>query len=550
MKNIYSFTLMSFIGISAAFSQCAEVPTNRVLLVGDSWASFMNADQTITDGLRNMGHSDKRFASSVVIAENGAQTDDFLTQTKQDAIQQLIDANPDIDIVHLSIGGNDVMGDWNVSWSQEMTDSLEGEVAGRLEEVIEFLKSTRPGMRVFWAGYTHPNFGEVIEDIAPAQTVHPFYSTWNDMGQPTFIQINTILNEFSDSVAAYADDDPLVDFVPAQGILQYAYGQEIPLGIAPGGTYAQFSAPLPLGYPDYPSPMETMRLYAGIFTDCFHLSADAYLTMWMYQAQKFYQKYFMDDFYLLSEGGSKDGSVTSTGTVSSTLQIGETGGNAVATVLSFNTTQMADTTLAAANIFLRRESLTGTNPLQGTDVQVKVVSGSFGATANVEAEDFMDNGDQMDIPCKHGSFAQDGHWVRLDLTPEILAVINNGSRTQFELSIPGFTGGLMTFNDASDPELAPVLNMVYGPTPNPESVNELVYGKELPVYPVPTDGPLTIASGTATVLSVEVMNVLGSVVLQPAVNDKNIDISNLPNGPYVLRITTNEGTSTKQIIKH
>ncbi|MCF8464243.1 MAG: T9SS type A sorting domain-containing protein [Flavobacteriales bacterium] len=550
MKRIFILSALLTIGTLMVNAQCVETPTNRVLLVGDSWASFMNADQTITNGLKILGHSDKKFASSVVIAENGAETDDFLTQTKQDAIQTLIDANPEIDIIHLSIGGNDVLGDWHISFTQHQTDSLLAAVSVRLEAVLEFLKSTRPGMRVFWAGYAYPNFEEVIEEIAPFQTSHPFYSTWNDMGQPSFLEINTILNYFSDSVAAYTDADPLIDFVRAQAILQYTYGQATALGVAPGGTYPAFSQPLPLGDPAYPSPKETMRLYAGIFTDCFHLSTDAYLTMFTYQGEQFYQNYFMDDMYALSEGGNMDGSVSSAGDVSSTIMLGESGGNEVAAVVSFNTQQMADTTLAGASIFLRRESISGTNPIAANDLVVTMINGTLGTTAEVEAVDYMETGDASGEPCKHGSFnnnSKNGHWLRLDLTAEMLANISASDHIQFLISVPGFTGGSITFNDASDPSKAPKLNLKYGEEPS--SVTEIRAAKELPVYPIPTVGPLTIDVATNSVQSIEVINVLGAVVLRPEVSDNKIDISSLPNGSYILRITTAEGVSAKRIIK-
>ncbi|MCF8278569.1 MAG: T9SS type A sorting domain-containing protein [Flavobacteriales bacterium] len=550
MKRIFTLMLLAGASAGSVFSQCVEVPHNRVLLVGDSWASFENADQTITEGLRIVGHSDKKFVSNVTIAENGAETDDFLGQAKQDAIQALIDANPEIDIVHLSIGGNDVLGTWNVSWSQHETDSLEQEVAARLEQVITFLKGTRPGMRVFWAGYAYPNFEEVIEGIAPFQSSHPFYGTWDGMGQPNYIQLNTVLNNFSDSVAAYTDSDPQVDFVRAQAILQHVYGQQTPLGVAPGGTYQPFDAPMPLGFPDYPSPIETMRLYAGIFTDCFHLSPEAYLTMFTYQAEQFYQTYFMDDFYMVSEGGNMDGSVSSAGDVSSAITLGEESGNEVAAVLSFNTQGMADTTLAGASIFLRRESITGTNPIATNEVQVTMINGTFGATADVEAVDYVATGVAAGEPCKHGSFnnnAEDGHWLRLDLTAEMIANISSAEHVQFKISVPGFTGGSITFNNASDPSKAPKLNLVYGA--QPDAVSEIRAARELPVYPIPTTGTLTIDVQTNSVLSVDVLNILGEVVLRPTPSNNRIDISDLNAGTYVLKITTKEGISAKRIVK-
>jgi hypothetical protein len=546
MKKIFIPLFAVAIATGIAHSQCVEVPTNRVLLVGDSWAAFQNADQTINEGLKNVGHSDKRYVSSIQIAENGADTWDFVDGPKQDAIEDLINANPEIEIVHLSIGGNDVLGNWHTSFTQDMTDSLTADVEGRLHTIIDFLQATRPEMRVFWPGYAYPNFGEIIEELAPNQFLHPFFSTWADMGQPDFLTINTILNNMSDSVSVAADVDPYLDFVPAQSVLQYQYGQTTALGIAPGGSYQQFEAPLPLGYPDYPSPQESMRLYAGIFKDCFHLSTDGYLTMFNYQAQKFYQKFFMDNLYLLSDGGNSDGSVSSAGDISTDIKIGEESGNELAAMLTFDTPQMADTTLVGASIFLRIEDISGTNPIVGNDFLVRMKSGNFGTSVDVEAVDYMDTPDTEGEPCRHGGNADIGKWIRLDLTAEMLAGMNNDSKTQFLISIPNFTGGTMTFSDASDEELAPILNLVYG---SPDGTYDQTTHKTLPVYPVPTSGPLTIGIDSHTIESIEIFNIMGEVVLSPEAFDSTIDLSLLPNGSYILRVTTEEGVSSKRIIK-
>ena len=119
MKKL--FTLLVLFGTisNTVLSQCAENIEKKVLLVGDSWAAFMNADQTINHALKKFGHSNYQYTTSYVISENGADTWDFLDQTKQTEIQNLIDANPSIEIVHVSIGGNDVLGDWNVDFTDE-----------------------------------------------------------------------------------------------------------------------------------------------------------------------------------------------------------------------------------------------------------------------------------------------------------------------------------------------------------------------------------------------------------------------------------------------
>ena len=133
--------------------------------MGDSWAFFMGVDQTINTVLEKWGHSGYTYFTNLTIAENGAETDDFLNPDKQAEIQARIDEFPSIEVVHLSIGGNDVLGDWHISFTQQQTDSLRDAVQERLLEVIEFIKTTRPGIRILWSGYCYPNFGEVIGSL-------------------------------------------------------------------------------------------------------------------------------------------------------------------------------------------------------------------------------------------------------------------------------------------------------------------------------------------------------------------------------------------------
>jgi hypothetical protein len=104
----------------------------------------------------------------------------------------------------------------------------------------------------------------------------------------------------------------------------------------------------------------------------------------------------------------------------------------------------------------------------------------------------------------------------------------------------------VTFNDASDDELAPILNLAYG---SPDGTYYQTTHKTLPVYPVPTSGPLTIGIDSQTIESIEIFNIMGEVVLSPEGFDSTIDLSLLPNGSYILRVTTEEGVSSKRIIK-
>ncbi|MFN9324476.1 MAG: T9SS type A sorting domain-containing protein [Flavobacteriales bacterium] len=524
--------------------QCTETAQNKVLLVGDSWAFFMGVDQTINEVLAKWGHSGYRYYTNLTLAENGAETDDFLGMDKQAEITDRLLNDPGIKVVHLSIGGNDVLGDCNVSFTPEQTDSLRQALFYRLQHVITFILGVRPDIHVLWSGYMYPNFEEVIEDLAPLQTIHPFYGTWQDMGFPTFIQLNTILNDFSALLEGYADTTDRVSFVSATGLMQHAFGQNTTLGVPPGGSYPPSTAPLPFGFVDYPSPKSSMRNY-GLTRDCFHLSASGYREMVELHARKFYHKFLMDDQYLISSG-SQDGSVSSQGAVSSTLQLGTAGTEQFATVLTFATTDMQQAIVDGASIFLRRTGLTGDDPLSST-LQVKVKSGAFGTAFEVEAVDYFASPDASGSACRFGSNGGNGHWIRLDLPTELLPYLSQTAATQFILSAPGFTQGVMTFNDASDPELAPVLNLRFGelvtatgPVPNDERHE---------VFPNPTDGPLHLNVTGEQVLDVQVFDLLGQLVLHRHAPGALVDLSALPAGQYLIHLRTTSGSSVQRVAR-
>lgn len=69
------------------------------------------------------------------------------------------------------------------------------------------------------------------------------------------------------------------------------------------------------------------------------------------------------------------------------------------------------------------------------------------------------------------------------------------------------------------------------------------------IYPNPTKGLVFISSKTENVVSVKVFDILGKNVLQQKGNIQQLDISNLQNGMYFLRIATDSGYFVQKIIK-
>jgi hypothetical protein len=141
--------LLSLFNLSSAnvFSQCTETDVTRVMLIGDSWAQFMNTDNTINPVFEKWGHSNYKFYSNSTLAANGTQTGDFLTSTRLNEIQTRLAQYPDIDFVHLSLGGNDVLNNWDVTYTPFQTDSLLDSVYARASVCCGAVTATPTSVR-------------------------------------------------------------------------------------------------------------------------------------------------------------------------------------------------------------------------------------------------------------------------------------------------------------------------------------------------------------------------------------------------------------------
>ncbi len=504
---------------------------------------FMYSDNSIATALNDYGHSYTAL-SDLNVAVPGAETDDFLDTTMQQTVAQMLIANPQIKAVHLSIGGNDMLGSWQDTLSADSTNTMLNDVMARGQEIINFLRSVRPDIIVLFSGYCYPNFAEPIETYPGGSTQHPYYSAWQKMNFPTFLEINSILDSFSNKMVAACDTLPYVKYYPAMSLMQYMYGQTTPLGVAPGGTYPQYSQSIPFGDPNYPSPKNAM-LNEIISQDCFHLSPQGYQYLLDYHTRKFYQKFLMDDLYVLADS-AQSGSVSALGQTSTDVKVGDTGSDLYNAVLSFNTSAMADTTLQRASIFLHRETSNGPNPVN-ENLTIRIKHGNFGATVSVDSLDYTAMGDASDHPCVAGANTN-GYWARLDLPNSLLTYITKDTLpTQFIISTPYTSGNRVQFSNSSDPEYAPILNLKYGQPIVPTGISELEKDN-VRIYPNPTNGLLNIETNNLNVQQVQVTDITGKIMLVEKAT-RSLDISGLSSGMYVVSLSTNEGTVSKKIVK-
>jgi hypothetical protein len=548
MKHLLLVASAILFFTNVAKSQCTESNDPKVLLIGDSWAFFMNADGTFDDVLSHWGLSNQRYLSNPTLAVSGARTEDFLTAGRLSEIETQLLANPTIKVVHLSISGNDFLGNWNVDFTETELTALSDETYNEVITLTDFIKDVRPDVQIVFSGYMYANFEEVIQDAAPFETSHPFYATWEDMGFPNFEQLNTLLNGFSERMVDLALADPRIDFINAPALMQYEFGQESPLDVDPGGTYPAFYQPLPYGDITYPSPKESMRDY-GLVRDCFHLSAEGFFKMIDYQFLMFYQKYLMDEIYFLADEEMNIGSVSASGSYPGEVQLGDNSGEQLSTLLSFNTTTMADTTLEGASLFLRRAGLVGGNPI-GETLNLKMKTGYFGGSILCENDDFDAGADiEVDV-CVFGESDENSDWIRIDLPEEVYSLLSNENITQFMLTSEDASDELILFSGAGDPDFAPILNLNY--TSSFAGIEEKnLVENQVTVYPNPTNNQLYFYSSNQQDFDqVEIIDLQGNIVQTQQATSNQVDVSTLGQGTYILRIVGKDQIQFSSFIKY
>jgi hypothetical protein len=535
---------LCFTGVSFAQDDCQENIEEKILLIGDSWAFFMDLDDTFNQVLPSWGHTDKTYYTNGILAENGATLEDFLEPEKLEEIEFQLQQKPDIEIIHLSLGGNDFLQNWNISFTDVETEDLKNGIILDLNLLISTLKSFRPDIQIVWSGYVYTNFEEIISAFF-IPSIHPFYGTWEGMGFPDNESINEVLNDFSESILAITEADTQLDFVLAPGLMQNIFGQDIPLEIAPFGSYPPLDAPLPFGYVNYPSPQLTFRDY-GAFLDCFHLSPAGYVSFIDYQTQKYYHKALMDDVFFIAENDNLNGSITENNSIEDDFIIGNFNNTEHKIIFNFPTENQLEFNTAAAEIFLRIKD--EANLTEDLSFLVEVKSGFFGTAETIEINDFSFIADASSEVCFFGN-TEEEDWLRLSLDASLLASINNENQTQVRISLAENTNAYIEFYNASNVDFAPVLNLTYGDEPSLSTSSNIA--SSLKIYPNPTTSKIYFSDSEILTESsqIRIFDMNGKE-LKPEILQNAVDISEFVNGTYILQIGTSTSLSQHKIIKY
>ena len=86
---------------------------------------------------------------------------------------------------------------------------------------------------------------------------------------------------------------------------------------------------------------------------------------------------------------------------------------------------------------------------------------------------------------------------------------------------------------------------------NTNAIHEVEAGNSITIYPNPTKGKFSIDNGQLRIDNWEILDVCGRIIVNCQLSIVNsIDISHLPSGIYYLRVQTDKGVITRNVVKN
>ena len=506
----------------------AELVTPRLLLAGDSWAQYMWDDASHNELFDRFGHAEKRALARSLASDpgpgytgpeyaiSGSEARQWADTANYPWIANLVaelQANPTIDRVLLSIGGNDMLaGKSGGGWYKQMDMDVAGSQAALFDrihthtlQIMDAALAVRPDLRVILSSYDYPNFNTGFWCFAYACPKRRDLSRDPDNALVTDSELNGMMVTIEHERIAWTNAHPRSDFDHAVGLTHYFYGDGVsaPLTLPRPGQVPPDYSPFPGGNPGRPS----LRANFRSDPDPIHLDVEGYEYKIAHEIQGIFLPLFRGNAAatFFSIGGSEDGWTDGAVMGTTAIRLGDNGSAPLRGIISFDTSSLPDNAqITQARLYLTREAGTGVNPFTsgalGTPT-VDVRTGAFGAPA-VEVSDAGAPATASNAGWAIGSVLANGFALGLELKPAGLAAINPTGRTQFRVSFlqvgsgagadyVAMSDGDVTTPPAGFPTLAaymgtsaPFLDVAYT---LPVAVGETprAFGRVLPASPNP-----------------------------------------------------------------
>ncbi|MEZ0393145.1 MAG: SGNH/GDSL hydrolase family protein [Pseudobdellovibrionaceae bacterium] len=272
MFNMKLTALILTLGFLTSCKESAKV----VLLVGDSWASFVCAHKSLNQALHKAGILDAEANQECATTTKlGGEAQNWLDEKFHQAARLRL-KDKSVKAVYLSLGGNDFLSHWNRKMTLEEEQILFSQITDDTEAVLKVYRKQRPDLKILISAYDYPRFTE-------NHPVENYRKTYENMGKPSPFELNSAILRFSERMSELADGKN-VFYIQHYGLMHFYDGYE-ETNLAPQTTLSPdlISPPENInqsgGDPHLPSdPQSLLHLGGGehAVVDAFHLSQAGY----------------------------------------------------------------------------------------------------------------------------------------------------------------------------------------------------------------------------------------------------------------------------------
>jgi lysophospholipase L1-like esterase len=265
-------------GLLAFFLACFPVRAAEILVVGDSWAEPIGYQ--LRAELAERGHAH----SNVWLTNRWGKACTLVSPEGLDQVSAWIGQYPELDFVHFSLGGNDLLDNWVPEAGLEAEDELVDEIAACMEGIFDHVLSIRADIQLVWSSYDYlrPIIG----------------GPWPWAGSVTPQQVNRVLDKLAKAAARLAaTKGPNIHTVDIIGTLQTTYGFD-------GVQHSDYDPPYPIPAddPSLPDPQWPSPSQAFNWNDPTHPIRAANRALAEAQYKGLYESFLVDQVFQINAG--------------------------------------------------------------------------------------------------------------------------------------------------------------------------------------------------------------------------------------------------------
>lgn len=210
VANTAVLRLVFLILLPATAIGCATASPNghvtppRIALVGDSWPLMMRFHRGFDRALVEYGYRPRQVRGVAIgwsfipgvesgMAYVGVEAAQFNDPAYFDALDRALAQYPTIDILHVGLGGTDLLHRMPPNASPGRKERfLQEDVLPNLDAVLTHLETAYPDKHIALVGYDYINFRDFVGRS------HLTRARWERLGKPTPLEMNTLMQRLNE----------------------------------------------------------------------------------------------------------------------------------------------------------------------------------------------------------------------------------------------------------------------------------------------------------------------------------------------------------------